>query len=363
MAMIKYLGSKRLLIPAITAVMQSLPGVHTVVDLFSGTSRVGHALKRLGFRVLANDYLRCAHALASCYVQADRDGVLRAAETLIDELNRLRGTDGYFTRTFCETARFVQPCNGRRIDAIRDAIEQRAPEPELKAVLLTSLLEAVDRVDSTTGVQMAYLKRWSPRSHNPLHLRVPDVLPRARSGKGLAYNGDAVWAAGHLSGDAAYIDPPYNQHSYLGNYHVWETLVRWDRPAHYGVACKRIDCRTRTSAFNHRSEALAALTRIIGSVEARYIVVSFSDEGFLGRDELESALAVRGRVHVLERNCRRYVGAQIGIHDPQGRKVGTVGHLRNTERLYVGIPETCPWRPDTVVSGLDGWTVAEPVEA
>ena len=30
-------------------------------------------------------------------------------------------------------------------------------------------------------------------------------------------------------------------------------------------------------------------------------------------------------------DSRRYVGAQIGIHDPDGKKVGKVSHLRNVE--------------------------------
>ena len=84
---------------------------------------------------------------------------------IIHELNALPGQAGYFTETFCERSRFFQPKNGARIDAIREFIESKDFEPELKAVLLVSLMEAADRVDSTTtGVQMAYLKKWAARS-------------------------------------------------------------------------------------------------------------------------------------------------------------------------------------------------------
>ena len=120
-------------------------------------------------------------------------------------------------------------------------------------------MEAADRVDSTTGVQMAYLKQWAPRAHKALALRLPRVLPRARAGKGQAYELDALEAAACLEGDVAYLDPPYNQHKYLGNYHIWETLVRWDKPAVYGTACKRVDCRERASLFNSRPRALEAM--------------------------------------------------------------------------------------------------------
>ena len=106
-------------------------------------------------------------------------------------------------------------------------------------MLLTSLIEAADRVDSTTGVQMAYVKQWAPRSYQPLELRVPELL--AGPGRGACAATRCELAATLGSFDLAYLDPPYNQHRYFTNYHVWETLVAWDAPEHYGIACKRID--------------------------------------------------------------------------------------------------------------------------
>ena len=125
------------------------------------------------------------------------------------------------------------------MDAIRERIAELELDPELEAVALVSLMEGADRVDSTTGVQMAYLKEWAPRALKDLELRMPRILP----GAGEAHRLEAPDAAAKLAADVAYIDPPYNQHSYLGNYHIWETLVRWDKPETYGVACKRVDCR------------------------------------------------------------------------------------------------------------------------
>src|SRR5207247_79042 len=100
-------------------------------------------------------------------------------------------------------------------------------------------------------------------------------------------------------------------------YHVWESLVRWDKPAVYGVACKRIDCRERKSAFNSRAGLREALSRVVASLDAPLLLVSFSDEGYLMRCEMEALLSARGRVTVFERDYKRYVGAQIGIHNPQ----------------------------------------------
>lgn len=348
--MIKYIGSKRVLIPSIIEIVQSLPDVRSVVDYFSGTSRVGHALKKHGYRVFSNDFLSYAHTIATCYVQTDREQVIDNAEKLIAEFNQLPGAPGYFTETFCEKSRFFQPKNGARVDVIRQAIAEKNLDPDLEAVLLVSLMEAADRVDSTTGVQMAYLKSWAARAHNDLNLRMPDVLSQPANGRCEAHRFEAQVAAEKLSADLAYIDPPYNQHSYIGNYHIWESLVRWDKPEVYGIACKRIDCKTRKSDFNSRKRAENALRDFLAKVDCPFLVVSFNNEGYIDRFLMEQLLSEHGDVHTIERDYKRYVGAQIGIYNLKGAVVGEVSHLRNKEYLYVVVPSGYTWSINALAS-------------
>src|SRR4029453_7147355 len=157
----------------------------------------------------------------------------------------------------------------------------------------TSLIEAADRVDSTTGVQMAYLKQWAPRAGQRLTLRRPALL----AGPGNATRGDALALLGALGPFAfASLAPPYNQHRYEANYHVWETLVAWDAPAHYGVACKRDELpdRNRTSVFNRRRARPGALRACVEGVGAAVLVVSYNDESWVGLDELTDMCRPRG---------------------------------------------------------------------
>ena len=334
--MIKYLGSKRALLGSIRAAVAGLlPDGGRVCDLFSGTARVGHALKAQGYSVWSNDLNAYAHALATCYVQADADRWTAPAERVLAELREVRPEAGWFTRAFCEDARYFHPDNGARVDAMRERIETLDLEPELKAIAVVSLMEAADRVDSTAGVQMAYMKRWAPRALKPLELRLPALLPAVAAGPCRATRADAVEIAPAVEADLVYLDPPYNQHSYLGNYHVWESLTLWDKPETYGVANKRVDVRTRKSAFNSRPGIGPALEAVIARVKAPNLIVSFNDEGYLAREALERMLSARGPVQVIEIGHPRYVGAKIGIHNPQGEKVGTVGRLRNVEYLFV----------------------------
>ncbi len=329
--MIKYIGSKRALLGPLVETAMALPGVRTLLDAFSGTARVGHAFKSRGLTVHANDHNAYAHILARCHVAADADRWTDPATALLRELQVTPPSPGWFTETYCERTRYFHPKNGAKIEAIRERIDALALPPELHAIAVVSLMEAADRVDSTTGVQMAYLKSWAPRAHNDLELR----LPALASGIGFAHQLDAREFVARHRADVVYLDPPYNQHSYLGNYHVWETLVRWDRPEVYGVACKRIDVRTRPSSFNRKREIESALAEVLDAIDARWVLLSFSNEGYISRDRMLEMLGKRGRVNVLEFPYERYVGAKIGIYDPQGRKVGTVGHLANVEYLFV----------------------------
>jgi adenine-specific DNA-methyltransferase len=331
---IKYLGSKRRLVPVLGEMFSASGAVHAL-DLFTGTTRVAQELKRRGGIVTALDSARYSEVFARCYVETDADAVDRdELAAALARLDALDGRPGYFTETFCVASRYLKPENGERVDAIRDAIESDYAGSPLYPVLLTSLVEAADRVDSTVGVQMAYLKQWAPRSHQRLTLRAPELLP----GPGVAVRADAVAAIGTLgSFDLAYLDPPYNQHRYFTNYHVWETLVAWDAPEHYGVACKRADARddSTKSAFNRKREMPAALRACMEGVDARLVILSYNDESWMALDELLELGAARGDAVALAFDSARYVGARIGIHNPDGKRVGTVSHLRNLEYLVV----------------------------
>lgn len=170
-------------------------------------------------------------------------------------------------------------------------------------------------------------------------------------GGGLAVQADArAYAASMAPVDLAYLDPPYNQHRYHGNYHVWETLIRWDAPAHYGVARKRVDARdpASRSPFNSRRTIHAALAETIAAVPARVVVASVNDEGFVTVDELAGMARARGaEVRVLAFEARRYVGSVIGVHSPAGVKVGT--------RAGAATSSTWCW-PGRATSSTRWWT-------
>lgn len=334
--MIKYLGSKRTLVGVLGAIAQASEA-KTAVDLFTGTTRVAGEFKRMGLSVIASDSATYSDVLGKCYLETDANQVNMAAlQEKIDYLSGLPGVPGYFTEHFCEDARFFQPKNGIRIDAIRDELEKNFQNDSDYYILLTSLMLAADKVDSTTGQHMAYLKSWSHRAGNELELKIPDLIPgTGKSILGLAEN--VVKDLPEV--DLFYMDPPYNQHRYFTNYHIWETLVRWDKPPVYGVAMKRLDSRSSVnhSVFNKRRKMPGAFKDVIANAKAKTLVVSYNNESWVEPIDIAEAMLQAGHesVALLEFDYKRYIGSQIGIYNKSGAKVGAVGERLNKELIFI----------------------------
>lgn len=331
--MIKYLGSKRTLIPVLEQLAVASEA-RTALDLFTGTTRVAQCFKRLGLFVTAVDTASYSLAFSKTWIELDGAEKQSQLDAAIAELNGTAPLAGFFTQEFCVNARYFQPANGEFIDAVRDRIETEYKTSWMYYPLLTALILAADRVDSTTGIQMAFLKSWASRSFNKVQLRDPKLI----DGEGVAIQNDALETAKVLPAvDLAYLDPPYNQHRYFTNYHIWETLVRWDAPESYGIARKRVDSRedSTKSPFNSRREMPQALARLVSEVNAETLVLSYNNESWLSRDELIDICRVKGTVEIIEFDFRRYIGSQIGIYNKAGELVGKPGVKTNRELMVI----------------------------
>jgi adenine-specific DNA-methyltransferase len=296
---------------------------------------VAQAFKKLGMTVTASDVASYAECFGKTWIELDSEAVNRGelAEALA-ELESLPGKEGYFTQKFCVEARYFQPKNGERVDAIRERIETDYRDSWMYYPLLTSLILGADRVDSTTGIQMAFLKGWASRSGNRLELRDPELLP----GVGSSIRGDALEIVKDLPAvDLAYLDPPYNQHRYFSNYHIWESLVRWDKPDTYGIANKRLDARDAEmkSPFNSKKTMSKALAQLIDDLKCDTMVLSYNNESWLSRDDLMDIASKRGHVEILDFDFKRYVGSQIGVFNKAGERVGSPGAKRNIEHIVI----------------------------
>jgi adenine-specific DNA-methyltransferase len=261
---IKYAGSKLKLIPHIIQLAKKVDA-KTVLDGFSGTTRVSQAFAKCGYRVFCNDIAVWSEIFGTCYLLNDKGR--RQYQPLIDHLNSLPPIDGWFTEQYggqpnegcaVQADGLKKPWqihNTRKLDAIRQEIEELSLPTVEKAVALTSLILALDHVDSTLGHFVSYLKDWSPRSYNELLLKVPAVFTSKEEHR--VSRQDIFDVLPDVEVDLAYFDPPYGSNNekmppsrvrYASYYHLWTTVCLFDNPYLFGKARRRKDTSDRIAA-------------------------------------------------------------------------------------------------------------------
>lgn len=332
---IKYAGSKLKLLPHILSLVRQV-NPKTVFDGFAGTTRVAQALAQSGYSVVANDISAWAEVFATCYLLNEHS--ISHYKELVEHLNHLPPEDGWFTEHYGGEAAGISSAsldglkkpwqlhNTRKLDAIRSEIDRLNLSTTERAVLLTSLILALDEVDSTLGHYAAYLSEWSPRSYNQMWLKVPQLISKRAAHA--VHRQDVFELLDKVEVDLAYFDPPYGSNNekmppsrvrYSAYYHLWTTVCLNDRPALFGKAKRRTDTSdvVAPSVFeefrrdtNGRFIALAAIERLLKQTKARHIILSYSSGGRATAEGLNAAIKAAGRlIDVVEVDYRKNVMA------------------------------------------------------
>ena len=311
---VKYAGSKLKIIPYIMEILAELGDVRTVLDGFSGSTRVAQAFAQKGYSTTANDVSAWSEVFATCYLKSEKPD--RFYKEILDHLNNLKGYNGWFTEHYggeeAVVKRPFQTKNTRKLDAVRDEIDKLNLNWEDKCVLLTSLMLALDKVDSTLGHFVAYLSEWSPRSYKDLTLELPKRFQH--NGKNTVIRSDVFDTIAKNVYDFVYYDPPYGSNNekmppsrvrYNSYYHIWTTVIQNDKPDIFGKANRREDSRdsVQGSVFEEfrkdtdgRFIALKALDKLIRKTRSHYILLSYSSGGKATKSELNDIIAGSGKL-------------------------------------------------------------------
>jgi adenine-specific DNA-methyltransferase len=334
---IKYAGSKQKLLPHILSLAAKVKP-KTVLDGFAGTTRVSQAFAQCGYSVVANDISAWSEVFASCYLLNEQPK--RHYTELIDYLNNLTPCDGWFTECYGgepsdgisrgvdQLKKPWQRHNTRRLDAIRIEIDRLKITPVERAVLLTSLIRALDEVDSTLGHFASYLNEWSPRSYKELQMKVPSLLTKTAPHS--VYRKDIFDLIPEIEVDLAYLDPPYGSNNekmppsrvrYGAYYHLWTSVILNDKPKTFGKARRREDTSDSLSASifeefrrdeNGQLVAVEAIRKAIATVRAQHVLLSYSSGGRATAEQLNSVILENGSlVEVVEVDYSRNVMANM----------------------------------------------------
>jgi len=311
---IKYAGSKLKLLPYIFEIVGQLEGVDSVLDGFSGSTRVSQAFAQLGYSTTSSDISVWSEVFATCYLIANKSDVFY--QDKIDYLNNLQGIDGWFTENYggavTDIKKPFQNKNTQKLDAIRSEIDAMDLLWEDKCVLLTSLILALDKVDNTLGHYVAYLSDWSARSFKEILLKLPQRY--TTSGNNCVIRADIFKTVENKRFDLVYFDPPYGSNNekmppsrvrYGAYYHLWTTIIQNDKPAIFGKANRREDSRDNVSASvfeefrkNESGDfmAMEALRKLICQTNTRYLMLSYSSGGRASKEQLMDIISASGKL-------------------------------------------------------------------
>ena len=316
----RYIGSKALMLENIQGVInQCTQNVRTITDIFAGTGTVSRFFKEHGYSVLSNDILYLSYVLNKGFLEMNAPISPRLRE-IINHLNNLSVDNcpwfdietafiyqNYSPHDDC--ARMYFQCNNAlKIDLVRQEIERLRNEVTDSEYfyLLSLLLNAVPYVSNITGTYGAYLKYWDKRTFNELTLEEVDIQPSNVDCH--CYNQNATAFAHQIECDLVYLDPPYNGRQYMPNYHVLETIARYDNPEIKGATGVKKK-KKKMSDFCKKGRAENAFRELFNSLNCRYLLLSYNNEGLLSTDLMSQIVRDSGNAatfRLFEYDYRRY---------------------------------------------------------
>ncbi len=292
----RYLGNKYKLLPFITKVVdKECSDIQSIADIFAGTGAVSSAFTDK--IIITNDLMYSNYICNYAWFGSETYN----QQTIIDyvvhynSLSKLK--DNYMTDNFADTYFSRDDC--AKIGYIREDIEKNYKKKNIndreRAILITSLLYAMDKIAKTCGHYDAYRK--GAEFDKPLELLVP-LAEMHNNPNNRCYNEDANDLIGSINADLIYIDPPYNSRQYCDAYHLLENVARWEKPEVFGVA-RKMD-RTKLKSKYCTKSAAEAFENLVRNITSKYILLSYNNMAEKGNDRSNAKISDEDIMRILE---------------------------------------------------------------
>ncbi len=300
-------------------------------DLFAGTGAVGSCFKRKGYKVVANDIQYYSYVLNRHYVGNNgelffsklTDEISNLARVDADNrkkfvcnyLTNIRGVAGFIYKNYClggtrnkqEPRQYLSDENGMCCDAIRQKIEAWKQGDLITDdeyyFLIASLIESVDRYANTASVYGAFLKKLKKKAQNKLVLTPAELIINGGGNK--VYNDDVNLVLDKIEGDILYLDPPYNQRQYATNYHLLETIAKYDNPKIYGKTGLR-NYQDQKSLYCSKAQVGKVFKDLILGAKMKYIFLSYNNEGLMSMQDIKKIMSLRGNYGYFTKEHNRF---------------------------------------------------------
>ena len=317
-----YIGSKLSLLEFLEESINKVvdKNCDTFCDLFAGTGIVGSYFKRKGYKIIANDIQYYSYVLNRHYIGNHKElsfskltkeisdlksiDVKNRKKFVCEFLSNLKGVKGFIYKNYClngtkdgeEPRQYFSDENGMRCDAIRQKIEKWKKEKFISDdeyyFLITSLVESIDKYANTASVYGAFLKKLKKTAQNNLILKPAELIINDQDHE--VFNADINEVAKKVSGDILYLDPPYNHRQYATNYHLLETIAKYDNPKIHGKTGLR-EYQNQKSLYCSRTQVKKAFKDLILKAKAKYIFLSYNNEGLMTSDDIKEIMSLRGK--------------------------------------------------------------------
>lgn len=336
----RYIGNKENILENIYDILQA-NGVKgkTFFDFFAGTANVGRFFKSKGYQVSSSDILYLSYCLQKAYIENNSESKFEKLlnslpwkniktlfsspiETVASYLNSLEGVEGFIyknytpagTKDLSQQRMYFINENGKKIDAIRRQIENWKNDDLISEteyfVLLACLIETIGFYSNIAGVYAAFHKKWDFRALRPLELRTIQFVDNKK--KNTVYNDDSMNLLDKIDADILYLDPPYNERQYAPNYHILETIAKYDEPKLRGVTGMR-DYSSQKSRFCNPTTALEDLDRIAKTAKYKFLVLSYNSEGIMPSEKIIETLGKCGSVKLEQFEYARFKSNNNGL--------------------------------------------------
>jgi len=299
----RFIGSKRLLLKNIEEVIvkniKEYKKLDSFCDIFSGTSSVAQHFKK-NYKIISNDMLYFSYCIQNTYIKLNKtpkfSKLLKPKQDIIHYLNEISYEDeGFIYKNFtpnknCER-KYLSNKNGKKIDTLRLKINNwfktKLINTDEFIYLITLLVESTPFISNIAGTYGAYLKEWDSRSFKELNLIKPNIHNNNK--KNQCFNENSNLLIKKISGDILYLDPPYNSRQYLPNYHLLETIAKYDNPEVRGKTGLR-NYENQKSEYCNKTYAEDALEDLISNANFKYKILSYSSEGIITEKKLDKLM-------------------------------------------------------------------------
>jgi len=330
---LRFIGNKERLVDWIYSIVQkhNING-NIFFDFFAGTSNVGKFFKQKGYQIISSDLLYFSFVLQKAYIQNNEipkfkklleNLKVKSNFLLVDNYNLVLEylnpieifDNGFIYNNYAPTKTshleiprmYFTDDNAKKIDTIRITIENWKNNNLINEneyyILLATLIESVGFFSNILGVYGAFKKNWDKRALKPFELKPISIIESKN--KHFVFNKSSLELLDKFNYDIIYLDPPYNHRQYAPNYHLLETIAKYDNPTIKGVSGMR-DYQNQKSTFCNKTTALKDLENICQSKNYKYILLSYNNEGIMPQNDIINIMSKYGNIEIEEYDYLRF---------------------------------------------------------